>query len=90
MIPELNILEPRYDADNITVTLEWAQQEPGIVYSIGVSPFVHVLIIHFTETTRYQLIIPYDETYNFSVMATTPCRPNTTAFKFITLNYGEV
>ena len=66
MIPELNILEPHYDADNVTVTVEWAQQEPGVVYSVEVSPFV--LIINFTElTTRYQLTIPYNEAYNFSV-----------------------
>ena len=90
LIPELNILEPQYDADNVTVTVEWAQQEPGVVYSVKVSPFVSTG--NFTEITctRYQLTIPYNKMYNFSVMATTPCRPNTTAFKFITLNYGEV
>ena len=85
MIPELNISELHYEADNVTVTVEWAQQEPGVVYSVEVSPFVP--ITNFTETTRYQLTIPYNETYNFSVMATAPC---TTAFKFSTLNFGAV
>lgn len=88
MISELNILEPHYDAANVTVTVEWDQMVPGIVYSVEVSPLVP--IGHFTETTRYQLTIPYNETFNFSVMASTPCRPNDTTFKFITLNYGKV
>ena len=88
LIPELNISEQHYDADNVTVTVEWAQQEPGTLYSIKVSPFVP--ITHYTETTRYQLTIPYNEAYNFSVVATSPCRPNVTAFEYITLHYGEV
>ena len=86
MISELNILEPHYDATNVTVTVEWDQMEPGVEYSIEVSPFVPTG--YFTETTRYQLTIPYNNTFNFSVMASTPCRPNATAF--IILNYGKV
>ena len=87
MISELNILKPHYDADNVTVTVEWAQQEPGIVlnYSVEVTP--DMLTGNFTASTRYQLTIPYNEAYNFSVTATTP---NVTAFKYITLHYGEV
>ena len=88
LIPELNISEQHYDADNVTVTVEWAQQEPGTLYSIKVSPFVPIM--RYTETTRYQLTIPYNEAYNFSVVATSPCRPNVTAFEYITLHYGEV
>ena len=85
LISELNILKPHYDADNVTVTVEWAQREPGIVYSVEVTP--DMLTGNFTESTRYQLTIPYNEAYNFSVMATTP---NVTAFEYITLHYGEV
>ena len=92
LISELNILKPHYDADNVTVTVEWAQQEPGIVlnYSVEVTP--DMLTGNFTASTRYQLTIPYNEAYNFSVMATTLCRPNVTAsaFEYITLHYGEV
>ena len=86
----MNILEPYYDTDNVTVTVELAQQEPGIVYSVEVSPFVP--ITNSTETTimRYQLTIPYNEAYNFSVMATSPCRPNVTSFEYTILNYGEI
>ena len=88
MISELNSLEAHYDAANVTVTVEWDLREPGIVYSVEVSPFVPTG--SFTETTRYQLTIPYNETFNLSITASTPCRPNNTAFKFITLNYGKV
>ena len=87
LIPELNMLEPHYEADNVTVTVEWAQLEPGIVYSVEVTP--NVPIGNFTESTRYQLTIPYNKTYNFSVMAITPCRSNATTFKSITLKFGE-
>ena len=87
LISELNILEPHYDTDNVTVTVEWAQQELGIVYSVEVTPIVPTQ--SFAESTRYRLTIPYNKTYNFSVMATTPCRPDATAFKSITLNYSE-
>lgn len=83
MVSELNILEAHYDAANVTVTMEWDLREPGIVYSVEVSPFVP------TGTTRYQLTIPYNETFNLSITASTPCRPNNIAFKFITLNYGK-
>ena len=63
LIPELNILE-HYEADNVTVTVEWAQQqEPGILYSIEVTPDVPTG--KSTESIRYRLTIPYNETYNF-------------------------
>ncbi len=88
MISELNVLEPYYDASNVTVTVEWAQLEPGVVYSVEVLPSVPTG--YFTDTTRYRLTIPYKEMYNFSIMASTPCRPNSAAFKSITLNYGKV
>ena len=84
----MNISKQQYDADNITVTVEWAQQEQGALYSAEVSPFVP--ITNYTETTRYQLTIPYNEAYNFSVVATSPCRPNVTAFEYIILHYGEI
>ena len=88
MISELTLLEPCYDAANVTVTVEWDQLEPLVEYSIKVSPFVPTG--YFIETTRYQLIIPYNETFYFSVIASTPCRPNYTTVTFITLNYGKV
>ena len=77
----------QYEADNITVTVGWAQHA-GVTYTVKVSPLVPIINFTDLESTRYQLTIPYNETYNFSVVAATPCRPNATSF--ITLNYGEV
>ena len=83
--PTLRISQESYETDSVTVTVEWAQQK-GVIYTVKVRPFVPT--INSIENTSYQLTISYNKTYNFSVMATTPCRPNVTAV--ITLNYGEV
>ena len=72
--------------DNITVTVEWTQKV-DVTYTVKVSPSVPIMKVNFTSM-RYQLTIPYNNTYNVSVVAATPCRPNATAF--ITLDYGEV
>jgi hypothetical protein len=75
-----------YGADSVTVTVEWIQtQLPHVIYYTNVSPLVHMML---SGTTSRQLTIPYNVKYNFSVEASTPCRPNATAF--IILNYGEV
>ena len=81
----MSISEKQYEADNVTVTVEWTQQQ-GVTYIVKVSPFVPKT--NLTESARYQLTIPYNSTYNLSVVAATPCRSNATAF--ITLHYGEV
>ena len=84
--PTSSISKVNYGADSVTVTVEWIQAElPHIMYYTAVSPSVPVVLI---GNTSRQLTILYNIKYNFSVEATTPCRPNATAF--ITLNYGEV
>ena len=81
--PELNISE-EYLTDNITVTVEWAQQA-GVRYYANVVPYVPIAS---TKNGSYQLTISYNTKYNFSVVAAALCRPNATMF--ITLNYGEI
>ncbi|MCG8621710.1 MAG: CCP domain-containing protein [Proteobacteria bacterium] len=67
--------------------MEWIQEAViGIRYSVNITPWVPLMFIGSTMSS-YRLIIPYNTEYNFSVVATTPCRTNTTAF--ITLYYGE-
>ena len=83
--PMLNISNQTYEPENVTVTVEWTQLT-GVTYTVIVSPSVPT--VNLIGTTRYQLTIPYNRTYNFSVVAATPCRPNAT--NFITLNYGEL
>ena len=83
--PILRISQESYEADSITVAVEWAQQK-GVIYTVKVRPFVPT--INSIENTSYQLTISYNKTYNFSVMAATPCRPNATAE--ITLSYGKI
>ena len=86
-IPMLNIQSEEYEADNvtITVTVVWAQQTAVHVrYSASVVPWAPLMP---NGSASYQLTILYNTDYNFSVVATTPCRPNATMF--IILNYGE-
>ena len=83
--PILRIAQESYEADSVTVAVEWTQQE-GVIYTVEVWPFVPT--INSTESTSYRLTISYNKTYNFSVMAATPCRPNVTAE--ITLSYGKI
>ena len=81
----LNISHQDYGAENVTVTVEWTQQT-GVTYTVKVSPSPPT--INPIGTTRYQLTIPFNKTYNFSVVAATHCRAN--AAVYITLHYGEV
>ena len=85
--PTLSISgKPEYDVDNVTVAVEWADDE-DFTYTVRVYPMVPVME---TGRSNCQLTIRYNTDYNLSVMAatSTPCRPNATAF--IILNYGEV
>ena len=84
--PTLRIIEKYYEADNITVTLEWSQHE-SVTYSHKIVP-LPVAPLMSTESGSYQLTLLYDTKYNVSVVATTPCRPNAT--DFIILHYGEI
>ena len=81
----MNISEEHYEADNITITVEWAQQIGVTYYAIKISPVVPLM---FIGSTSRQLIILYNTVYNFSVEAAAPCRPNATAS--IRLKYGMV
>ena len=74
----------KFEADNVTVTVEWAQQD-GVTYTVNVSPMVSKSVI---GRTRCRLTIPYNAEYNLSVLAAIPCRTNATAA--ITLYYGKV
>ena len=83
--PILSISE-EYKADSVIVTVEWTQaQQLHVTYSTEVFPLVPIV---FTERTSRRLTIPYNNEYNLSVVAVTPCRPNATSF--IILYYGEV
>ena len=56
------------------VTVEWTQHN-DVTYTAIVSPMVPLISVG--ETNR-QLTISYNTVYNFSVVITTPCRPNAT------------
>ena len=73
----LNISDENYEANNITVTVEWAQLLDAS-YIVEVSPLVPIVNGH-------RLTIPYNTEYNFSVIAVTPCG---NAISFIRLKYG--
>ena len=80
----MNITSKQYEAKNVTVTVEWTQQE-GAVYTVSVLPLVPMI---FIGSASRQLTISYNTVYNFSVEAAAPCRANATAS--IRLHCGEV
>ena len=73
----------QFGADNVTVTVEWAEQT-HTTYSVRVMPVVPIIV---TGSTNCQLTISYNIKYNLSVEAIAPCGANATAF--IRLHYGE-
>ena len=79
--------EEYYAVENVTVTVEWAE-EVGALYSARISPMDQVLIINeSTLSLSVQLVLEYNTEYNLSVAAISPCGANATAS--ITLHYGE-
>ena len=68
-------------ADNVTVTMEWAQQV-GVIYTVRISPLVPIM---YNGSTSLQLVLQYNIEYNLSVVPILPCGANAS----ITLNYGE-
>ena len=82
--PNISITSEAYHADNVTLTVEWPQQE-GAAYNIRILPEPLVPSV-FTGSMSCQLAVSYNTEYNVSVEATVPCRSNVTAS--IGLNYG--
>ena len=83
-IPRLQVISEDYLPDNVTVTVAWTQNT-GAMYDIGIVPLAIAPIVS-TGNVNSQLIVVYNNEYNLSVVAFTPCG-NTTAF--ITLHYGK-
>ena len=82
--PMLGITSEEYEADNVSVTVEWSQQM-GVVYTVRILPPVPIM---FIGNTSLHLTVLYNTEYNLSVVAAAPCRVSITAF--IGLNYGEL
>ena len=79
---QLSISE-EYVADNVTVTVEWAEQLYTLVYYARVSPLAP---IKFTGSASHELTISYNTEYNLSIEVVTPCGNATI---FTRLNYGN-
>ena len=82
--PTLSIFHEYYGPDNVTVTVEWTQQE-GATYDVRISPLAPVLVTN--GDTSHQIIVLYNTEYNLTVVAVTVCGNVTTSR---TLNYGEI
>ena len=80
----MQVISEDYSPDNVTVTVAWTQQA-GAMYNIGIVPLAIAPIVS-TGNVNSQLTVVYNNEYNLSVVAVTPCG-NTTAF--ITLLYGK-
>ena len=85
----LHVTSEKRETDNVTVSVEWPQQDGAIYYisSISLLDLVPIMLTRSASRTC-QLTLSYNTEYNFSVEAVSPCRPNATAF--ISLHYGEV
>ena len=71
--PILRILDERYEADNVTVTVEWTEEE-GVLNNITVVSIVPQVPIEFIGHTSVQLTLSYNIEYNISVKAALPCQ----------------
>ena len=89
--PNLNVTSEEFGAENVTVTVKWAQQA-GAVYHVRVVPPVpSVSTAGPGIITSYQLTISYNSEYNVSVdseVIISSCGFNVTAF--MRLYYGEM
>lgn len=81
----MHVTSKEYDADNVTITVEWTQLV-GITYTAGVSP-PGLVPLTLSESTSLRLVLKYNTEYNLSVVASS-CGVNATAV--ITLNYGNL
>ena len=79
--PILHITSDEYRTDNVTVTVDWAQQV-GAVYTVRLSPLAPIAL---NGSTIHQLTLSYNTAYNLSVVVVTPCGNTTASIK---LNYG--
>ena len=62
-----------YRADNVTVTVEWTDEQ-GVLYNITIISIVPEVSIEFIGRTRVQLILLYNTEYNMSVEAALLCQ----------------
>lgn len=73
-----------FGADNVTVTVEWTQEE-GAIYRIIIVPQEPMT---FTGDSSIQLTLLYNINYSVSVAAALPCQYQ--AHGHIMLFYGEL
>ena len=78
------VTSEEFGADNVTVTVEWTQEE-GVTYQIIIVPQIP---INFTGESSIQLILPYNANYNLSVKSALPCQHQ--AQGHVQLFYGEL
>ena len=73
-----------FGADNVTVTVEWTQEEGAILYGIIIVPQEPMTSI---GDSSIQLTLLYNTNYSVSVEAALPCQHQ--AHGHIMLFYGE-
>lgn len=82
--PTIISISEEYRAENITVLVEWTQEE-GVSYNITIIPMP--IPTTFTGRTRVQLIVLYNIEYNMSLEAVAVCQ--SVASSHVRLFYGE-
>ena len=74
-----------FGADNVTVTVEWTQEE-GVTYQIIIVPQIPIISTGDLGSS-IQLILPYNTNYNLSVKSALPCQHQ--AQSHVLLFYGK-
>ena len=81
--PTIVSTSEKYGADNVTVLVEWTQED--VSYNITIVPIVPIIVI---GSNSVQLIIAYNVEYNLSLEAVVGCQ--NVAPGRIQLLYGEL
>lgn len=84
----ITIREVELHSENVTVTLEWSQENPSYSYNVTVIPQIELAYNHQCTTCTVQLTLSYNTQYNASVVAIHPCGQSTLT-SFIELYYSE-
>ena len=77
----------QFESDSVTTTLEWAQEHSLYSYYVTGTQDT-ALWINGSASVNLKLKVPYNTSYNISVLAIPPCRRDI-VMRFIELFYGK-
>ena len=87
-MPVVQVSSEQFGSDNVTVILEWPNEEGGVSYSASVTPESLLAEMLTGNGTRIKLVLLYNIQYNLSIIASL-CEEDS-ATSITELNYGEL